>query len=61
MYTGNRTVMVMTKEWDVIAENDIPNAAKDGVTVETLKESLSWRGDGQFFCTNTSSAAGQYL
>lgn len=43
--TGNRTVLLMTKNWDVISENPIP---LDG-TAQVENPRISWRGDGNYF------------
>jgi elongator complex protein 1 len=52
--TGNDTVLMMTKDWDVLAEHPVPIIDRSkGFSKDTLP-AISWRGDGAFFvCSST--------
>jgi len=70
--TGNNSVLLMTKEWDIIVENPIPpreakkgtaNSQNQAETQNQINEdiwpSISWRGDGNFFVINSLDQNGE--
>ncbi len=47
--TGSSTILLMTKEWDVVVE---ANYLVNNVISTDISTSISWRGDGNFFACN---------
>ena len=54
--TGKNTVLVMTKEWDVVSECpiDTKEIVENEITSNKLSSNtVSWRGDGNYFAVNS--------
>ncbi len=51
--TGNNTLLMMTKEWDVLIETEFQNSGSSVV--------ISWRGDGAVFACNSPDKQGKSL
>eukprot|EP01117_Protostelium_nocturnum_P005632 TRINITY_DN2032_c1_g1_i4.p1 TRINITY_DN2032_c1_g1~~TRINITY_DN2032_c1_g1_i4.p1 ORF type:complete len:1263 (-),score=561.83 TRINITY_DN2032_c1_g1_i4:48-3836(-) len=58
--TGNFTILLMTKDWDVLVENPIIPLHLSSSLPSISSNSnprVSWRGDGQFFAVNSLDVA----
>jgi elongator complex protein 1 len=58
--TGKNTVLLMTKEWDVVSECPIDKTESTSASNNAICN-VSWRGDGNYFACNATRDGNNYI